>query len=365
MEGHKIVWEECEFGYATPRALECYERYRGKWKIVYPNSTPVIYALAERVTKDEVLAINLAGGRPDSTDGQTFPYLAPVVNNFWAQAASTIKYIAQLEGGEAKLKGKKIAYVHLDNDYGRAGFPMFDALAKTYGFEWKSWPQPWPALEQSATWVDIARRYRADYVVGWLYGQSCSVPYTEMQKVGFPMDKYIATLWCGSEEDLKPAGALAKGTVTGNYHGTGRNFPVIQEILEKVHKAGRGNIETERVGTVAYNRGVITGIVIVEAFRNAIKAYGAPLDGKKVRDGFRMIKLTDDRLGQLGAKGLIPPLAFSERNHGGMDPQLFQKWDGSNWTTISDWIMPYEDIVWAKIKESAKAYKEQTKSTAK
>jgi branched-chain amino acid transport system substrate-binding protein len=78
-----------------------------------------------------------------------------------------------------------------------------------------------------------------------------------------------------------------------------------------------------------------------------------------------MIKLTNDRLGQLGAKGLVPPLAFSERYHGGVDPQLFQKWDGSNWTKISDWIMPYEDIVWAKIKESAKAYKEQTKGTAK
>ena len=41
IEGHKIVWEECEFEYKVPRALECYERYRGKWKIVYPNSTPV------------------------------------------------------------------------------------------------------------------------------------------------------------------------------------------------------------------------------------------------------------------------------------------------------------------------------------
>jgi len=100
VEGHKIVWEECEFEYKTPRALECYERYRGKWKIVYPNSTPAIFALADRVTADEVLAINLAGGRADSSDGKTFPYLAPVVDSFWSQASSTIRYIAQLEGGE-------------------------------------------------------------------------------------------------------------------------------------------------------------------------------------------------------------------------------------------------------------------------
>ena len=33
--------------------------------------------------------------------------------------------------------------------------------AKKYGFEWRSWPLAWPALEQSAAWVDIARRFRA------------------------------------------------------------------------------------------------------------------------------------------------------------------------------------------------------------
>jgi len=31
----------------------------------------------------------------------------------------------------------------------------------------------------------------------------------------------------------------------------------------------------------------------------------------------------------------MPDLAFSDEYHGGMDPQLFQKWDGAKWTTIS------------------------------
>src|SRR5262245_40463520 len=57
INGVKIRWEECEFEYRTPRALECYERYRGQWKIVYPNSTPAIFAMAERLTEDKVLGI--------------------------------------------------------------------------------------------------------------------------------------------------------------------------------------------------------------------------------------------------------------------------------------------------------------------
>ena len=364
VEGYKITWEECEFEYKVPRALECYDRHKGKWMMVYPNSTPAIFALQERVTKDEVLAINLAGGRSDSTDGETFPYLAPVVANFWAQATSTIRYIAQLEGGEAKLKGKKIAYIHLDNDYGRQPFPMFDELAKKHGFEWKSWALSWPALEQSAAWVDIGRRYKADYVIGWLYGQSCAVPYTEMKKVAYPLNKYISSLWCGTEDDVAPAGDLAKGTITANYHAAGKDFPIIREIENTVYKAGKGTTEQSRLGTVSYNRGVITGIVIVEAMRNALKAHGAPLDGKKVRDGYRMIRLDDKRLAELGAKGMVPPLVFSKTNHGGMDAQVFQTWDGKQWKKISDWIPPYEDMVNAKVKASAAAYREQVKTGA-
>lgn len=360
IEGHTIRWDECEFAYQTPRALECYERFRGQWKIIYPNSTPAIYALADRVTRDKVVAINLAGGRADSTDGKTFPYLSPVVASFWAQAASTIRYIAELEGGEDKLRGKKIAFVHLDNDYGRQPFPIFDALAAKYGFEWKSWPLQPPALEQSAAWVDIARRFRADWTIGWLYGQSCSVPYTEMRKVGLPLNRYMGTLWCGSEEDVVAAGDRAHGTITANFHGAGSDFPVLKQIKEKVYGAGKGNTELSRVGTVGYNRGVIAGIIIVEAFRNAIKAKGMPLDGEKVRAGFEMIKIDAARLKELGVEGLMPELTLTAENHGGIDGQLFQTWDGQSWKTVSKWIPPYEDIVRKEVERSAAEFRRQT-----
>ena len=40
------------------------------------------------------------------------------------------------------------------------------------------------------------------------------------------------------------------------------------------------------------------------------------------------------------AKGMVPPLVFSEKNHGGLDAQVFQTWDGKSWKTISGWIPP-------------------------
>ncbi|MFD1331237.1 ABC transporter substrate-binding protein [Methylopila musalis] len=355
--GAQIRWSECEFGYETPRALECYERFRGQWKVVYPNSSPAVVALSERLAADKVAGINPAGNRADATDGATFPYLYPVVANFWAQASSTIRYIAEKEGGEDKLKGKKIAFLHLDNAYGRGAIPVLEELSKRFGFEWKSFPLPTPGLEQSAAWVDIARRYRADWAIQWNYGQSCSVPFTEIQKVGFPIERFIGTLWCGSEEDIAAAGDLAKGYVSASYQGVGTDFPVIQQILGTVYGAGKGSLPRERVGTVAYNRGVFTGIVIVEAFRNAVRDHGLPLTGEKVLDGLNKLKLDKARLKELGAEGLASEIKLSADYHGGVDPQLFQQWDGKRWTTISGWIPPYEDVVWARIKRSAEEYR--------
>ena len=38
VEGYKIVWEECEFEYKVPRALECYDRYKGSGSSSIPTA---------------------------------------------------------------------------------------------------------------------------------------------------------------------------------------------------------------------------------------------------------------------------------------------------------------------------------------
>ena len=162
-------------------------------------------------------------------------------------------------------------------------------------------------------------------------------------------------------DDMQSHSRIPVIAVWGNHDFESARTAEVQEILEKVHKPGQGNIETARVGTVAYNRGVLTGVLITEAFRIALREYGAPLTGQKVRDGLNHVKLDGARLRQLGAEGLMPELIFSEDYHGGMDPQLFQKWDAKKWTTISDWVKPYEDVVRAEIKKSAREYVEKAK----
>src|SRR5262245_62984186 len=56
INGVKIVFEECEFGYATDRGVECYASY------VLPNSTGVTFALTEKAPVDKIPIISMGYG---------------------------------------------------------------------------------------------------------------------------------------------------------------------------------------------------------------------------------------------------------------------------------------------------------------
>ena len=57
INGVKIVFEECEFGYATDRGVECYERLKNKGPtgaaFFHPFSTGVTFALTEKAPIDK------------------------------------------------------------------------------------------------------------------------------------------------------------------------------------------------------------------------------------------------------------------------------------------------------------------------
>lgn len=357
VNGVKIVWEECETAYDTARGIECYERLKDKAVVIHPWSTGITYALIERATRDKIPVISLGYERADaSIGGDIFPYVFPLVTNYWSQASGKIRFMSQKEGGEDKLKGKKIALLYLDVPYGRETIPILEHLAKQFGFEFRGFAVPPPGLEQGAQWVDIARRFRADYVINRNWGVSCTVPLREAARVGFPRDKIIGVWWCGSEEDVRPAGDAGTGYIVSNFHGVGTNFPVIKEILEKIHAAGKGNLEKERVGTVYYNRGVIHGIITTEAYRTALKKFGYPIKGEHMQWALEHMDITEARLKEIGAAGFMPSLKTAPDNHEGGGWVRFQQWDGTKWVSISDWVPPYKEIVWEEIKKSAATY---------
>ena len=73
INGVKIVFEECETGYATDKGVECYERLKGKGPTgagyFSPLSTGITFALTEKVPGDKIPLLTTGYGRSESRDG--------------------------------------------------------------------------------------------------------------------------------------------------------------------------------------------------------------------------------------------------------------------------------------------------------
>ncbi len=361
INGVKLVWEECETAYNSDRGVECYERLKNKGEhgatVVHPLSTGITYRLIERATADNVPLITMGYGRTDATNGKVFPWVFPLITNYWSQNTAKIKYIGMQEGGMDQLAGKKIANLYHDSSYGKETRPVLNKQAELYGFEVKHYPVPHPGLDQKATWLDIARIYKPDWVIlrGW--GVMNPTALKEAARVGFSADRIVGVWWSGAEEDVIPAGDAAVGYVAAGFHPSGKNFQAAGEILDIVHGAGQGNISPQRVGTIYWNRGVVAGVVTTEAIRTAHGKFGDKvLTGEEMRWGLENLNITAERIRELGVEGLMAPLTITCADHEGGGPVKFSRWDGGKWVEVTDWIETDSDIVAPMIMESSMAY---------
>ena len=138
----------------------------------------------------------------------------------------------------------------------------------------------------------------------WTYGVMSTVALKTAAKTGYPKDKLLGVWWAGSEEDVIPAGDAAKGYVSASFTASGLNFPVMQDIKTKVYGAKKGNLEDpSRLGNVMYTRGVVYGMIVVEAMRVAQAKYGKGkvMTPEQLRWGFEHLNLTEARIKELGA----------------------------------------------------------------
>ncbi|WP_085316082.1 ABC transporter substrate-binding protein [Derxia lacustris] len=361
VNGVKITFEECETQYEVERGVECYERLKNKGPTgattFNPFSVGIAYAVIERATKDRIPVITPNHGRTDSTDGRVFPYVFPVILNPWSETSAIVNYLAERSGGEAGLKGRKLVVLYHGSPYGKETIPIYELLAKKYGFELTQIEVPHPGNEQQSQWLQI-RRIKPDWVVlrGW--GVMNPVALKTAKKTGFPADHIIGNVWSNSEDDAQPAGDAAIGYIAATTHPSGQQFPVIQAIRKTVYGAGAGHMDDPaRVGSTYYNMGLLDGILHVEAIRVAQARFGKrPLTGEEVRWGFENINLDDKRLAELGATGLMQPIKLSCADHEGGGSVKFTQWDGKQWKVISDWVAADRKLLRPLIEASSTEY---------
>src|SRR5262245_40246118 len=340
INGVPLVWEECETVYDVTRGVACYERLKSKGPTgaaaVHPLSTPLTYALTERVTHDQIPLLTVASGRSDTSDGRVFPYVFNPPTTFWSQNTAKLRFIGQRVGGMDKLKGVKIAHVYIDSDLGRETLPILDTQAAQYDFTVQHLAVQSPGLDQKATWLRV-KVYQPDWVILRTFGVMTPTALKEAAMVGVPRDKIVGSQFTCAEQDVVQAGEAAIGFICTGWYGTGTHFPLIQDIFTYVYARGKGPGPESDVGTAPWIRGVLRGLLTAEALRTAMRQFGnQPLTGAQVQWGLDHLSLTPASLQELGAEGLFPPLTLSCRDHQGGGSVQFQQWDGTQWRVISD-----------------------------
>ena len=346
IEGHPIKALEIDHEYKVPPAVESYERFKKDGAVsIAVYGTPQIYALTAKLTEDRIPGTSPGFGSAAAADGQRYPYIFPIAATYWSQAAVAVDFAKKQLGGS--LKGKKIAYIFYDNPAGREPIDLLGDIAEQEGFQLKTFAVPPPGVEMGAQVLDIAQRFRADFVVSHLFGGAPSVSIKELKRVGYPMRKVIGLVWASAEANIEGAGGfqVAEGYYAMQFAGVGTDYPVLNEIREMYKKQGK-EAPKEMASTVFYNRGVLVAALHVEAIRNALKAKpDGKITGTDVKNGFE--KISNFTLG-----GLVPPLKVTPADHeGGGLVQIWQVKDGK-FVKETDWFAAYQDVVAKHIKES-------------
>jgi branched-chain amino acid transport system substrate-binding protein len=360
VNGVKMAWEECETEYNNAKGVECYERLKTKAQAapgpIHTMSTGISYALVDKTAADKLPLTMMGYGRTDAVDGSVFPWAFPLVTTYQMQISAIIKYIDQKEGG--KLAGKKIAYIYHDSAYGKEPIVAIEAESKLRKFNLVEIPVAHPGNEQGAQWLKVHEE-KPDWVIFWGWGVMNQTGIKAAAKVGFPRDHMIGSWWAGSEEDVIPAGDAAKGYMAATWNVAGTNVPLIADIQKVVYGAGKGNMQDKsKIGSILYNRGVSAAVVSVEALRTAQAKYGKgkEVNGEQLRWALENLDITDKRLKEIGATGLLPEIKTSCMNHEGSGKVRIQQWDGAKWIPVTDWIEGNKALIHPIFQANAKQY---------
>jgi branched-chain amino acid transport system substrate-binding protein len=347
VEGHQIKAIEIDHEYKVPPAVESYERHKKEGAVtIAVYGTPQIYALQAKLTEDRIPGTSPGFGSAAAADGVAHPYIFPIAATYWSQGTAAVDFVKKQLGGN--LRNKKIAYIFFDNPAGREPIEVIEDLATKEGFQLKTFAVPPPGVEMGAQVLDIAQRFRADFVIAHLFGGAPSVSIKEFKRVGYPLNKVVSFVWGAAEANIDGAGgfAAAEGYYAMQFAGVGTDYPVLNEIREMYKKQGK-EPPKGMASSVFYNRGVLIAALHVEAIRNALKAKpNGKITGEDAKKGFE--KISNFTLG-----GLVPPLKITPQDHEGGG--LVQIWQvkGGKFVKVTDWFSAYQDVVAKHVREAS------------
>ncbi|MFA5537607.1 MAG: ABC transporter substrate-binding protein [Gemmobacter sp.] len=355
--GVPIRISECETAYNTERGVECYQNIRGDNPLILqPLSTGIVYQIIPRAAEDGIPIHSMGYGRTSAVNGEVFNWTFSYPANYWDGASVLVNHL--LDENDGSLDGKKIILLYHNSAYGREAIPTLTHLSERYGFDFQTIAVDSPGQEQGNQWLQI-RRERPDYVFLWGWGVMNSVAVQEASNIRFNMNNLYGVWYSGSENDVMPAGAGAHGYRSLAMHGTGRDFPVYEDLQTHVYDRGLAAGAGDQLGSVLYSRGMYAAMLAVEAALTAQKIHGvAAINAAQMRDGMANLVITEERMTELGLGGIGPVFSVSCQNHGGPGQAMIQEWDANagKWNMITDWIASDRELIMELVQEDSLAY---------
>ena len=345
IDGHTIKVLEIDHEYKVPPGMEAYQRFKAEGAVIVAiYGTPHTQALTPLLHSDEIPGTSPGFGSAAAANGTKYPYLFPIAATYWSQGAAAVQFAKDQLGGE--LKGKKIAYLYYDNPAGREPLPILQKLAEMEGFQLKEFAVPPPGVEMKVQVQDIARRFRADFVINHTFGKAPSVSINEMTRNGFKLSKMVGLVWAAGESNIMGAGGWdkAQGFNVMQFAGAGSDYPVLDEI-KALYKSEGKDAPKEMDSTVYYNRGLLAAALHLKAIENAVRAKGGSSDitGEDVKNGFEKIR-------DFTLDGILPPMAITKEDHeGGGWVRIFRV-EGQGFKPITEWMHGYRDVVVEMVK---------------
>ena len=146
-----------------------------------------------------------------------------------------------------------------DNPAGKEPLPILEDLAKSEGFELRTFAVPAPGVEMGAQVLDITGRFKPDFVITHLFGRAPSVSIKELKGKGYPAEQggRLRVGRARKPTSRRPAATgVAEGYNTIQFAGVGTDFQVIKDI-NAMYKAQGKAAAARRWISVYYNRGVL------------------------------------------------------------------------------------------------------------
>ena len=360
INGVRVLWEECETGYATDRGVECYERMKDKnggATLFQTMSTGITFALTERGAVDGVPILTPGYGLSESADGEVFKWSFPIAGTHWASADTQIQYVGAKLGGMDKLKGKKITLLYHDSPYGKEAIPVLTERSKQHGFEFAAIPVSHPGLDQKAAWLQI-RQTRPDYVLLWGWGVMNSTALKEAQSTRYPRNQIVGVWPSGSDSDVKGVAGAEGYSAVLILPGPGFGSKIAKDVLSTLHAKGEGSGPKDEVGSALYMRGLMNAMFAVEGVRRAQEKFGKGqvMTAAQARWGYENLNIDLKRLQELGIDDVMRPVATTCKDHMGPSWARAYTWKGSAWEVSSDWLQADPKVLNPLIKASADKY---------